>query len=98
MPRYTLTIAGRVIRQLIRDRRTIALIIIVPMVVMTLIGLSFPEGMVLDRIAPALLATMVLFFSFLLIRYFWIKLFDINGKNFYIRNILAQVNSSCCCD
>ena len=65
-PRYALTIAGRVIRQLIRDRRTIALIIIVPMVVMTLIGLSFPEGMVLDRIAPALLATMVLFFSFLL--------------------------------
>ncbi len=66
MPRYALTIAGRVIRQLIRDRRTIALIIIVPMVVMTLIGLSFPEGIVLDRIAPALLATMVLFFSFLL--------------------------------
>ena len=65
-PRYALTIAGRVIRQLIRDRRTMALIIIVPMVVMTLIGLSFPEGMVLDRIAPALLATMVLFFSFLL--------------------------------
>jgi ABC-2 type transport system permease protein len=66
MPRYALTIAGRVIRQLIRDRRTMALIIIVPMVVMTLIGLSFPEEMVLDRIAPALLATMVLFFSFLL--------------------------------
>jgi ABC-2 type transport system permease protein len=65
-PRYALTIAGRVIRQLIRDRRTMALIIIVPMVVMTLIGLSFPEGMVLDSIAPALLATMVLFFSFLL--------------------------------
>ena len=66
MPRYALTIAGRVIRQLLRDRRTIALIIVVPMVVMTLIGLSFPEGMVLDQIAPALLATMVLFFSFLL--------------------------------
>jgi ABC-2 type transport system permease protein len=65
-PRYALTIAGRVIRQLIRDRRTVALIVAVPMVVMTLIGLSFPEGMVLDRIAPALLATMVLFFSFLL--------------------------------
>jgi ABC-2 type transport system permease protein len=66
MPRYALTIAGRVIRQLVRDRRTMALIIIVPMVVMTLIGLSFPEGLVLDQIAPALLATMVLFFSFLL--------------------------------
>ena len=66
LPRYALTIAGRVIRQLVRDRRTMALIVVVPMVVMTLIGLSFPEGMVLDRIAPALLATMVLFFSFLL--------------------------------
>jgi ABC-2 type transport system permease protein len=42
------------------------MIVVVPMVVMTLIGLSFPEGIVLDRIAPALLATMVLFFSFLL--------------------------------
>ena len=36
------------------------------MVVMTLIGLSFPESNVLDHIAPALLATLALFFSFLL--------------------------------
>ena len=64
--RYAFTIAGRVCRQLLRDRRTMALIVIVPMVVMTLIGLSFPEEMVLDYIAPALLATMALFFSFLL--------------------------------
>jgi ABC-2 type transport system permease protein len=52
------------------------LILVVPLVVMTLIGLSFPENMmiptpegpvpVLDNIAPALLATMALFFSFLL--------------------------------
>ncbi|GAH10476.1 unnamed protein product [marine sediment metagenome] len=34
------------------------LIVVVPLVVMTLIGLSFPEGTVLDYIAPALLATM----------------------------------------
>lgn len=59
-------IAIRVIHQLIRDRRTIALIVIVPLVVMTLIGLSFPEEDVLDDIAPALLATLALFFSFLL--------------------------------
>jgi len=59
-------IAIRVIHQLIRDRRTIALIVIVPLVVMTLIGLSFPEEDVLDYIAPALLATLALFFSFLL--------------------------------
>ncbi len=60
------TIAARVIQQLVRDRRTLALILIVPLVVMTLIGLSFPEGSVLDYIAPALLATLALFFSFLL--------------------------------
>ncbi|MGB2799982.1 MAG: ABC transporter permease [Dehalococcoidia bacterium] len=60
------TIAARVIRQLIRDRRTMAMIVIVPLVVMTLIGLSFPEEDVLDYIAPALLATLALFFSFLL--------------------------------
>lgn len=33
---------------------------------MTLIGLSFPDSSVLDFIAPALLATLALFFSFLL--------------------------------
>jgi ABC-2 type transport system permease protein len=43
-----------------------ALILIVPLVVMTLIGLSFPEGSVLNYIAPALLATLALFFGFLL--------------------------------
>jgi len=59
-------IAGRVIRQLIRDRRTMAMIVIVPIVVMSLVGLSFPESNVLDYIAPALLATLALFFSFLL--------------------------------
>ncbi len=66
MPSHALTIAGRVIRQLLRDRRTMALLVIVPVVVMSLIGLSFPEEGVLDYIAPALLATMALFFSFLL--------------------------------
>ncbi len=66
MPSLAFTIAARIIRQLIRDRRTIVLIIAVPLVVMTLIGLSFPEGQVLDYIAPALLATLALFFSFLL--------------------------------
>ncbi len=60
------TIAARIIRQLTRDHRTMALIVVVPLVVMTLIGLSFPESNVLDYIAPALLATLALFFSFLL--------------------------------
>jgi len=61
-----LIIAGRVIHQLVRDHRTMALIVIVPLVVMTLIGLSFPEEGILDYIAPALLAALALFFSFLL--------------------------------
>ena len=61
-----LIIAGRIVRQIIRDRRTIVLIIIVPLVVMSLIGLSFPEGGILDYIAPAMLATLAIFFSFLL--------------------------------
>jgi ABC-2 type transport system permease protein len=66
MPSRALTIAVRVIRQLIRDPRTMALIVVVPLVVMTLIGLSFPEEDVLDYIAPAMLTTLALFFSFLL--------------------------------
>jgi len=62
-----LTIASRIIKQIVRDRRTLALITVVPIVVMTLIWLSFPDvpGM-LDYIAPALLATLALFFGFLL--------------------------------
>jgi ABC-2 type transport system permease protein len=69
-------IAVRVIQQVTRDHRTMALILVVPLVVMALIGVSFPENMVvptpagpvpvLDNIAPALLATLALFFSFLL--------------------------------
>jgi len=66
IPNQAFTIAARIIHQLVRDRRTIAMIVVVPIVIMTLIGLSFPEGTVLDYIAPALLATLALFFSFLL--------------------------------
>ncbi len=66
MPSHALTIAGRVIRQLIRDRRTMVLIILVPLVMMGLIGASFPDESVLDYIAPAMIATLALFFSFLL--------------------------------
>ncbi len=66
MPSLAFAVASRVILQLIRDRRTMALIFIVPLVVMTLIGLSFPATNVLEEIAPALLATLALFFGFLL--------------------------------
>ncbi len=67
MPEHSFTIANRIINQIIRDRRTLALILIVPVVVMTLIWLSFPKELgTLDYIAPALLATLALFFGFLL--------------------------------
>jgi ABC-2 type transport system permease protein len=66
MRNNALNIAARVTKQVIRDRRTLGMIIIVPLVVMTLIGLSFPDQGVLDYIAPAMLATLALFFSFLL--------------------------------
>jgi ABC-2 type transport system permease protein len=67
MPRHAFTIAGRIFNQVIRDRRTFILIMVVPIVVMTLIWLSFPKGLgMLDYIAPALLATLALFFGFLL--------------------------------
>jgi ABC-2 type transport system permease protein len=66
MPSLALTVAARVFRQMTRDRRTLALIFIVPLVVMTLIGLSFPQTSILNYIAPAMLATLALFFGFLL--------------------------------
>ncbi len=67
MPRYAFTIGSRIINQIVRDRRTLALILIVPVIVMTLIWLSFPKELgALDYIAPALLATLALFFGFLL--------------------------------
>lgn len=41
--------------------------VVVPMVVMELLGLSFPDEIgILDRLAPALIATFALFFVFLL--------------------------------
>jgi ABC-2 type transport system permease protein len=62
-----LTIASRIIKQVVRDRRTIALIMVVPIVVMTIIWLSFPVELgQLNYIAPALLAALALFFGFLL--------------------------------
>ena len=65
-PSRALAIARRIVRQFSRDRRTMAMIIMVPLVVMTLVGLSFPEESILDYVAPALLATLALFFVFIL--------------------------------
>ena len=52
--------------QLARDRRTIALILIAPLVIASLIGVSVPNKMILDSTLPAILAMLILFFGFLL--------------------------------
>jgi len=62
----TLTIANRIINQLIRDRRTMALLLLVPLVIASLIGVAVPEKSMLDYTAPAILAVLIFFFGFLL--------------------------------
>jgi ABC-2 type transport system permease protein len=66
MTSNTLTIARRVMLQVIRDRRTIALILVVPLVIATIAGVSIPDKNMLDNAAPAILATLILFFGFLI--------------------------------
>jgi ABC-2 type transport system permease protein len=58
--------AGRIIKQLVRDRRTIALLLIVPLVIASLVGVSVPDASILDYTAPAIMAALILFFGFLL--------------------------------
>jgi len=62
-----LAIAGRIVSQMRRDRRTLALMFIVPLFLMTIIYLSLPDQPGLfDYLAPAVLGGMVLFFVFML--------------------------------
>ncbi len=61
-----LAITQRTMNQLIHDRRTIALILVVPLVIASLIGVSIPNKMVLNATLPAMLAMLILFFGFLL--------------------------------
>jgi len=60
------TIAQRTIMQMVRDPRTLVLIIVVPLVVASLFGVSIPDKGLLDVTLPAMLATLILFFGFLL--------------------------------
>ena len=63
----TLAITERIIRQMLRDRRSIGLLILGPLIVMSLVGFSLiEEEDVLNRVAPGLLAVFVLFFTFIL--------------------------------
>jgi ABC-2 type transport system permease protein len=52
--------------QVIRDRRTIALLIVVPLVIASIVGVSIPDKRMLDYTAPAMLATLILFFGFII--------------------------------
>ena len=62
-----LAVSSRIARQVIKDRRSVALIVLAPVLVMTLVGFSlFDEKVILNRITPALLGVFVLFFTFLL--------------------------------
>jgi ABC-2 type transport system permease protein len=62
----TFTVAQRVILQVVRDRRTIALIIVAPLVIASIAGFSIPDKSSLDVFSPAILATLILFFGFLI--------------------------------
>ena len=63
----TLAIASRIVSQIARDHRSLALIIVAPIIVMSLVGFSFADQRhILDRIAPGLIGVFVLFFVFIL--------------------------------
>jgi len=60
------SIAQRIIVQLVHDRRTLGLLIVVPLVIASLVGVSVPDKRMLDYTTPAILAVLILFFGFLL--------------------------------
>jgi ABC-2 type transport system permease protein len=66
MSSNTFIIARRVMLQVVRDRRTIALILIVPLVIATIAGFSITDKNALDMASPGILATLILFFGFLI--------------------------------
>ena len=56
-PRVTLAVAGRVLRQLRRDRRTVAMLLAVPVLLQTLLWWVYLDAEpVFDRVGPGLLA------------------------------------------
>jgi ABC-2 type transport system permease protein len=55
-PRITLAVAGRVLTQLRRDRRTLAMLLVLPCLLISLLWWMFDGGVVFDRVGPALLA------------------------------------------
>jgi ABC-2 type transport system permease protein len=65
--RITLAVAGRVLTQLRRDHRTVALLLLLPTVLMTLLWWIYEEypADIFDQIGPALLAIFPFFIMFL---------------------------------
>ena len=54
----------RIVLQIVQDRRSIALIVVAPLIIMSLVGFSFIDKTnILNTIAPALIATFVLFLA-----------------------------------
>ena len=64
-PRLTMSTALRVLRQLRHDRRTIALLLIVPCLLMGIVAWMFEGTPVIDRFGPLLLGIFPLFVMFL---------------------------------
>jgi ABC-2 type transport system permease protein len=66
-PRLTLATTGRILRQLRHDRRTIAMIIVIPSVLLTLLRYLFEDQpMVFDRVGLIMLGVFPLVIMFLL--------------------------------
>jgi ABC-2 type transport system permease protein len=66
MSSNTFIVASRVMLQITRDRRTLALIIVVPLIIAVIAGFAIPDKRMLDSAAPAVLATLILFFGFII--------------------------------
>jgi ABC-2 type transport system permease protein len=66
--RVTLSVAGRVLRQLVRDHRTMAMLLIVPSLLMVVLWWMFDEvsGQTFDRVGPGLLALFPFVIMFLI--------------------------------
>ncbi len=66
-PRVTLAVAGRVLRQLRRDHRTLAMLMVLPCLLITLLWWMFQDapGQTFDRLGPGLLAMFPFIIMFL---------------------------------
>ena len=66
-PRITLAVAGRVLTQLRRDHRTLAMLLVLPCILIALLWWMFEDmgGNLFDRVGPALLAIFPVIVMFL---------------------------------